>query len=171
MMPKGRATVTEMMVSPSGALLALDLWNADETSVASAALGLALPGPGRAETGLMGTAMRLGPRRWWLDGNGFSAATLSAALQGTGIVTPVEGGWTRVQLAGAGWRELVMESGLIDAEHPAFGPGAVTISLLCHARCVIHVPGPNRCEVFVPASYSDHCLSQWREMGWQQVAA
>ncbi len=163
--------MSEMTVSPAGALLALDVWNPADGPAVSAALGLTLPGPGRAESGLAGAALRLGPRRWWLDGAGFVLSALAGTLQGLGTVTPVEGGWTRVSLAGAGWRDLIMESGMIDAESAAFGPGSVAISLLCHARCVIHVCAANRCEVFVPASYTDHCLTQWRATGWQHIAA
>lgn len=164
MIPKGRSIVTELTVSPAGALLALDLWDAADTPAASQALGLDLPGPGRAHVGTAGTIMRLGPRRWCLDGAGFA---LAPALGGCGVVTAIGGGWTRVQLHGAGWRDLVMECGLIDAENPEFGPGSVAASLLCHVRCVIHVREPAQCDVFVPSSYADHCLAQWLGMGWQ----
>jgi heterotetrameric sarcosine oxidase gamma subunit len=170
MIPKGRAIVTEMIVSPAGALLALDLWDAADDAAATAALGLTLPGPGRAETGAAGAVLRLGPRRWWLDGAGFAQDAIAPALNGTGAVTAVDGGWVRVRLAGAGWRALMMESGLIDAEDPGFDPGSVAVTHLCHARCVIHVRAATRCEVFVPASYADHCLAQWRASGWQQAS-
>ncbi len=168
MIPKGRVIVTEMIVSPAGALLSLDLWDAGEDAAASTALGVVLPGPGRAQALPSGAALRLGPRRWWLDSDSVDTSALAKALNGFGTVTPVEGGWVRVQLAGNGWRDLIMESGLIDAEATEFGPGTVAVTPLCHVRCVIHVQAATRCEVFVPASYSGHCLTQWREMGWQQ---
>lgn len=170
MIRKGRAIVTEMIVGPAGPLFALDLWDVADDAAASAVLG-ALPGPGRGEIGAAGAVLRLGPRRWWLDGAGFAPDAIASALQGTGVVTAVDGGWVRVRLAGAGWRALVMESGLIDAEDPGFGPGTVAVTPLCHARCVLHVRTATQCDVFVPASYADHCLSQWRASGWQQVAA
>lgn len=158
-----------MIVSPAGALLALDLWDAENAAAAASALGLALPGPGRAAVGAVGPVLRLGPRRWWLDGAGFDPHALAAALGATGSITPVEGGWVRVALHSTQWRDPIMESGLIDAEDPAFGPGSVAITPLCHARCAVHVRAPDWCEVFVPASYADHCLSHWRGLGWQQV--
>lgn len=158
-----------MIVSPARALLALDLWDGGNNAAALSVLGLELPGPGCAVIGVAGSVLRLGPRRWWLDGAGFDAGVLAAQLDESGAVTPVEGGWVRVVLQGTQWRDLVMESGLIDAEDPAFGAGSVAVSLLCHARCVVHVRAPDRCEVFVPASYADHCLSHWQGLGWQQV--
>jgi heterotetrameric sarcosine oxidase gamma subunit len=160
-----------MIVSPVGALLALDLWDVTDDSAAALALGMPLPEPGRSATGGAGTILRVGPRRWWLDGAGFAPAAIAMALNGSGVVTPVAGGLVRVQLSGTRWRDLVMESGLIDAEHPAFGPGTVVVTPLAHARCVVHVRAAALCEVYVPASYADHCLSAWRGMGWHQVAA
>jgi len=76
-----------------------------------------------------------------------------------------------VSLSGARWRDLVMDSGLIDAEDPAFAAGTVAVTVLCHARCVLHVRAATLCDIYVPASYAQHCLSSWREMGWQDVAA
>jgi heterotetrameric sarcosine oxidase gamma subunit len=160
-----------MIVGPVGTLLALDLWDSADTASVSRALGFALPGPGRAETGVAGTVLRVGPRRWWLDGAGFAADHLAQALGEAGVITPVDGGWVRVQLAGTRWRDLVMQSGLIDAENPDFGSGSVAVTPLSHARCVLHVRAASRCDVFVPASYADHCVSAWREMGWQHIAA
>lgn len=165
-MHKGRAIVTEMTVGPVGALLALDLWKADDAAGAAGALGVALPGPGQAE----GAVLRVGPRRWWLVGTDFDRAGLAAALNGAGALTPVAGGWAHVQWSGMGWRDLIMQSGLIDAEHADFGPDTVAVTTLCHARCVVHVRGTDRCDVFVPASYADHCLSAWRGMGARAVA-
>ena len=150
-----------MIVSPAAMLFALDVWDADQ---AAATLGLPLPGPGLGETGAAGAVLRVGPRRWWFDG-------VQAPVPGdAGVVTPIAGGWVRVQLSGAGWRDLVMASGLIDAEQAGFGAGTVAVAALCHARCVLHVRATALCEVFVPASYAEPCLSAWRTLGWQQVA-
>jgi len=160
-----------MMVSPAGALLALDLWDADNDLAAAQALGMALPEPGRSAAGALGTVLRVGPRRWWLDGAGFAPGAIVSGLNGTGVVTPVGGGLVRVQLSGARWREVIMASGLIDAEDPGVGPGSVAITALHHARSVLHVRAAALCDVYLPASYAEHCLSAWRDMGWQQVAA
>lgn len=160
-----------MIVAPADALLALDLWDADNDLAAAQALGVALPEPGRSAAGALGTVLRIGPRRWWLDGAGFAPGAIALALNGTGAVTPIFGGVVRVQLSGATWRDLIMTSGLIDAENRGFAPGSVAVTALHHARCVLHVRAAGLCEVFVPASYAEHCLSAWREMGWQQVAA
>jgi sarcosine oxidase gamma subunit len=160
-----------MIVGPAAGLLALDLWDAREDAAAAAALGLALPGPGQAAAGAAGYVLRAGPRRWWLDGAGFDAEALTTALDGTGVVTPNAGGWVRVALHGAPWCELIMQSGLIDAEDPGFAPGHVAVTVLCHARCLVHVRAPLHCDIFVPASYAGHCLAHWRALGWHQIAA
>eukprot|EP01037_Dinobryon_pediforme_P004490 gene4490-4536_t len=110
--------------------------------------------------------LRVAPRRWWLDGAGFPA-TVPAT---TGVVTAVGGAWNRVRLSGSGWRDLLMQSGLIDAENPAFGPGTVAVTPLCHVRCAVHVRATTQCDVFVPRSYTEHCLSLWRGLGWHEVA-
>jgi phosphate starvation-inducible PhoH-like protein len=62
-------------------------------------------------------------------------------------------------------------SGLIDAEDPGFAPGHVAVTVLCHARCLVHVREPLLCDIFVPASYAGHCLAHWRALGWRQHAA
>jgi sarcosine oxidase gamma subunit len=141
-----------MHVGPAGALYALDLWD-------DAAPGL--PGPGRSQDGVL----RVGPRRWWIDG------TMPPDPGDRGVITAIGGGWTRVTLIGATWRDLIMHAGLIDAEHPDFGPGSVAVTTLSHADCVIHVRGPAQCEVFVPSSLAEHCLGHWRALGWHQVTA
>lgn len=163
MMRKGHAIVTEFFVSPAKALFALDLWDASDVAAGAIVLpGIVLPGPGRALVGAGGTVLRVGPRRWWLDGAG-----LVGAVAGRGVVTEIGGGWARVRLVGD-WRDLVMQSGLFDAEAPGFDPGAVAVTPLCHAPCVLHVRAQTCCEVFVAASHAAHCLAHWRELGWQQ---
>jgi len=160
MMRKGRAIVTEFFVSPAKALFALDLWDAADIVPGD----IVLPGPGRALLGAGGAVLRVGPRRWWLDGAGLFA---DEALAGRGVLTEIGGGWARVRLVGD-WRDLVMQSGLFDAEAPAFDPGAVAVTPLCHAPCVLHVRAQTWCEVFIAASHVAHCLAHWRELGWQQ---
>ncbi len=151
--------MTELRISPAATLFALDLWDDVPT------LGdMALPGPGRAATGAMGTVLRVGRRRWWLDGAG---GDIAAEIGDRGAMTPIGGGWTRVRLIGD-WRDLVMRSGMFDAESPAFGMGQVAVTPLCHAPCVIHVWTDDTAEVLVAASFSRHCLAHWRDLGWSE---
>ncbi len=164
MMAKGRGIVTEYTIAPAGMLLSLDMWDARGAMLGA----IALPGPGRSHAAAGGTILRVGPKRWWLDGAGFDAVEATAALEGRGVVTPNAGGWRRVTLNGD-WRDLVMQSGLFDAETPAFGPGSVAMTTLCHAPCVLHVLGEDMCEVFVPASYAGHVLAHWQHCGWRRT--
>ncbi|WP_353227204.1 sarcosine oxidase subunit gamma family protein [Novosphingobium sp.] len=154
-----------MVVAPADTLFALDLWHGADHAAASAALGFALPDAGQGVAVAGGTVLRVGPRRWWLNGAGF--ADLTPGDQG--VVTPVGGGWTRVTLNGAGWRDLIMQSGLIDAESAQFGSGSVAVTPLHHARCAVFVRANDICEVFVPNSYSGHILSHWDHLGWTRV--
>jgi heterotetrameric sarcosine oxidase gamma subunit len=155
--------VTEFSVRAAPQLLALDLW-----SVTDARLGdIALPGPGRVLQAEGGAVLRVGPRRWWLDGEGFAAADVTSALGERGAVTPVGGGWNRVTLQGD-WRDLVMQSGMFDAENRTFAAGSVAVTPLCHAPCVVRPIGDAQCDVLVAASYTAHCLGHWRHLGWQQ---
>ncbi len=154
--------MTDVIASPAGALFALDLWHSADPAAVAAAISLALPAPGQAVEDERGTVLRLSRQRWWLLGDGFADLAHDSALTDHGVISAVGGGWTRVQMTRPDWRALLMTSGLIDAEHPDFGPGSTAISLLCHVRCVIHVRAAQACDIFVPASYTDHCLAQWR---------
>lgn len=158
-MPKGRAIVTEMTVSPASGLHLLELWHGIDPAQAAATLGLPLPAPGRAEAFAGGHVLRLAPRRWWIDG---AAPEVPADL---GAQTPMGGGWTRVAMAGPDWRDVMMHSGLIDVETPAFGPGSVVITPLCHVRSVLHCLDADTVHIHVPASTRDHCLAMWRDLG------
>jgi len=166
MISKGRVIETDMVISPAHTLLSLDMWDARGAKLGD----IVLPAAGRAVTAAGGTILRVGPKRWWLDGAGFVASDVVAALEGRGVVTPNAGGWRRVRLTGD-WRDLIMQSGLFDAEDPAFGPGSVAMTTLCHAPCVVHVLAEDTCQVFVPASYAGHVLAHWQHLGWQQGMA
>ena len=155
--------MTELLVSPAETLLSLDMWDGRGATLGD----IVLPAPGRAQTAAGGTILRVGPKRWWLDGAGFVAADVTAVLDDRGVVTPNAGGWLRVRMTGD-WRDLIMQSGLFDAENPGFGPGSVAMTPLCHAPCVLHVVADAKCEVFVPASYAGHVLAHWHGLGWQQ---
>lgn len=163
-MPKGRVTVTDRVAihtAPAGPIHALDLWDAAGPERAAAALGFALPAPGRSAGDGQLRALRLKPAVWWLDGP-LDPAALEQALAGTGAVTAIGGGLVRVRLEGAGWRALLMRDAVFDAEDPAFGPGCCAATLIAHVPVRLHVLAEAVCEVFVPASMAGHVLPGWR---------
>ena len=49
--------MTDMIVGPAQALLALDLWDAADHAAAAAAVGAQLPGAGRAQASAAGTVL------------------------------------------------------------------------------------------------------------------
>lgn len=153
--------MTDHTATRVGTMLALDLWDAGDAALLDSVLGLTLPTAVQAAIGAAGTALRVGPRRWWLDGAGFDAAAIAAALGDRGVVTANGGAWVRTTLTGPDWRDRLAGGALIDAE--ALTPGQVMVTLLFHARAVVHARGADACDVYVPASYAAHCLGHWHE--------
>lgn len=159
--------MTELIPSPASALVALDLWRGEDVAGLETVLGFALPDPGKAVPVGSGYVLRVGPWRWWLDGDGFDGRAIASALGERGAVTPLGGAWRRVRLVGDDWRGLLMLSGLFDAEGPSFGAGSVASTLLCHAPCCVHVLPDAVAEVYVPSSLAEHCLAEWEKAGWK----
>lgn len=153
MMHKGHATVTDWTTAPATGLCVLDLWH----GAAHVAGGIDLPAPGRALAHGEGHVLRVGPRRWWLDG-----ADLGALDPAHGALTAIGGGWTRVRVTGPDWRAMLMEGALFDAEDPTFVPGSVATGLFAHAHVVVHVRDAAVIDLFVPATLADHVLGLWR---------
>lgn len=141
----------ELTTQPAGALSVLDMWHG-ATFVAG---DVALPGPGRALPLGDGHVLCVGPRRWWLDG-------VALAVPAEGAITAIGGGWTRARITGPGWRTMLMQGALFDAEHPDFGPGCVATALFAHAGVVVHVRAAEAIDLFVPATLADHVLALWR---------
>jgi heterotetrameric sarcosine oxidase gamma subunit len=163
MTPKERAIVTEPVALRAGTMLALDLWDAGDAASLATALGFPLPAAGQAAVCDAGTVLRVGPRRWWLDGAGFDAATIAATLADRGVITANGGGWVRTTLTGPDWRDQLASGVLVDTDSAALTPGQVAVTLLFHARAVVHVRADNLCDVYVPASYAEHCLGHWHD--------
>lgn len=151
--------MTELTHSAASGLHLIELWHGIDPAQAAATLGVPLPAPGRAAAHAGGHVLRLGPRRWWIDG------AVPAVPGELGALTAVGGGWTRVVMTGSGWRDVVMHSGLIDVEGSAFDPGSVAVTPLCHVRSVVHCLSDAVVHIFVPNSTREHCLASWRELG------
>ena len=137
-------------------LAMLELWG--DPAVAAKrlakALGHALPAAGRAE----GRVLRLGPATWLIEGD---SADLEAPLGDGGALTAVGGGYARVRISGNGWRALLMEGGLFDAESAAFAPGCVATTLIEHVTVTLKVESADSCLALVPASHAADLVHFW----------
>ena len=164
MIRKGRATVTDLSITmmPPAPLHALEIWSQPQAVAArfEAATGFALPSMGRAAGNDSLHLIRYEPAVWLVEGN---AEPLPALLGADGALTAIGGAIVRIRLAGDGWRALLMESGMFDAESPAFAPGCSAATMIDHVGVRLHVISADVCIAYVPASYSRDLLHFWQE--------
>jgi heterotetrameric sarcosine oxidase gamma subunit len=160
------------------AVIAIDLWSDyDEArGRAGAALGGALPGRlGSADLTGGWRALRVEPTVWWLTGplEGLegAVAALEAALGEDGAAVDLTGGLIRLEVAGPGWRELLMIGGVFDAENPAFGPGSTAGTILHHVGVRYDVVDDDRVHIFVAPSYAHDLLQRLRAVAARLEAA
>jgi heterotetrameric sarcosine oxidase gamma subunit len=162
MMSPENATVTEVNITTlaPAPLHALDIWS-HPISVAQrfeAAMGFALPAMGRSAGINNLQLMRFEPSVWLVEGD---VSALPTLLGEDGALIAMGGGIVRVQLSGTGWRALLMESGVFDAENPSFGPGCTAATLIDHVNVRLHVVRDDMCIAYVPASFSTGLIKFW----------
>ena len=146
---------------PAAPLHVLELWGNPKSAAArlKQALGFALPETGKAASNGSTTLIRFEPTVWLVEGD---LAGLDAALGEDGALTAIGGGIVRVQLSGAGWRTLLMEGGVFDADNPAFGPGCSAATVIDHVGVRLHVTAEDSCTAYVPASYAHDMIDFWQ---------
>ncbi len=147
---------------PAAPLHALEIW-CNAPAVAKrfeAATGFALPLMGRSGGTDTLRLIRYEPTVWLVAGD---ARALPAILGDDGAITPIGGGIARVRLSGKGWRTLLMESGMFDAESPEFAPGCSAATIIDHVAVRLHVESEDLCDVYVPLSYSEGLVHFWEE--------
>lgn len=105
---------------PAEPLYALEIWgNAKAVAARFAkAMGLDLPSMGQASSQGLVTLMRFEPTVWLVEGD---VSGIESTLADDGALTAIGGGVVRVEFSGPGWRRLLMEGGVFDAENPGFG--------------------------------------------------
>jgi len=104
------------------------------------------------------TLMRFEPAVWLVEGD---VAGLAKVLGVDGALTPIGGGIVRVRLSGPGWRRLLMEGGVFDAECPAFAPQCCAATVIDHVNVRLHVEAEDACLAYVPASYANDLIEFW----------
>jgi heterotetrameric sarcosine oxidase gamma subunit len=164
MTPQGNAIVTDVTIStlPAAPLHALEIWS-NATAVAKqfeTATGFALPAMGRSAGSDALRLIRYEPTVWLVEGD---ASAVPAILGDDGALTAIGGGIVRVRLSGEGWRTLLMEGGVFDAENPAFGPGCSAATIIDHVAVRLHVVSDEACDVYVPASFSAGLMHFWEQ--------
>lgn len=151
--------MTEVTITPlpPAPLYALEVWSNPQAVAArfAKAKGITLPPIGRAA----GNFIRFEPTVWLVEGE---TAGLEALLGDDGALTAIGGGIVRVRLSGPGWRRLLMEGGVFDAEDPGFGPGSSAATVIDQVNVRLHVSDASECIAYVPASYAFDLIEYWK---------
>jgi heterotetrameric sarcosine oxidase gamma subunit len=155
-------TITPLPAAP---LHALEVWS-NALAVANrfaAATGFALPPMGRAGGTDALRLIRYEPTVWLVEGDASALpAILGPEILGDdGAITAIGGGIVRVRLSGKGWRTLLMEGGVFDAENPAFAPGCSAATIIDHIAVRLHVVSDDVCDAYVPASFGAGLVHFW----------
>jgi heterotetrameric sarcosine oxidase gamma subunit len=157
-------TITPLPAAP---LHALEIWS-EAPAVAKrfeAATGFALPPMGRSAGTDALRLIRYEPTVWLVEGDASALPDILGPqiLGDDGSLTPIGGGIVRVRLSGRGWRALLMEGGMFDAESPAFTPGSSAATIIDHIAVRLHVVSDDACDVYVPASFSAGLMHFWEQ--------
>jgi len=164
MIQQESVTVTEVTITtlPAAPLHVFEIWG-NAASVAKrfkAATGLALPATGRSGGNDALRLIRFEPTVWLVEGD---ISALGDVLAEDGALTAISGGIVRIRLSGHGWRTLLMEGGVFDAESPAFAAGCSTATIIDHVNVRLHVIDETTCDAYVPLSFSKGLLHFWKQ--------
>lgn len=102
--------------------------------------------------------MRFEPTVWLVEGE---VVGLADILGEDGALTAIGGSIVRVRLTGAGWRRLLMEGGVFDAENPGFGLGDCAATVIDHVGVRLFVEAEDACLAYVPASFAHDLVAFW----------
>ena len=154
--------MTELAITelPAAPLHVLEIWSNPVAVLGrfNKAFGAALPLLGAS---LQLSAMRLiryEPTVWLVEGE---IVGLAEILGSDGSLTAIGGGLVRVRLSGAGWRSLLMEGGVFDAESRAFTAGCSATTVIDHVNVRLYVESDDACLAYVPLSYAHDMVRFW----------
>ena len=150
-------SITELPAAP---LHVLEIWS-DPHGVAkrfAKAFGASLP-PLGSSLGLPSMRLiRYEPTVWLVEGE---IGDLAEILGSDGSLTAIGGGLVRVRLSGAGWRSLLMEGGVFDAESTDFAAGCSAATVIDHVNVRLLVESDDACLAYVPLSYAHDMIHFW----------
>ena len=144
----------QIIVAPAGDVVLLDLWSGDVD----------------AQCGDI-PRLQVEPRRWWLLGAEDRIETLAQQIANHGALAPIGGGLVRATLSGEGWRSLLMNAGLFDAEGPAFTTGSLASTMIHHIAVRLVVTGDQSCDVYFAASYAPALIDHWSRVAGPHAVA
>ena len=147
---------------PAAPLHVFEIWS-NPAAVAArfvAATGFDLPPMGRSGGIEALRLIRYEPTVWLAEGD---ISVLPDVLAEDGALTAIGGGVVRVRLSGKGWRALLMEGGVFDAENPAFTIGCSAATIIDHVAVRLHVVGEDACDAYLPLSFSKALIHFWDE--------
>jgi heterotetrameric sarcosine oxidase gamma subunit len=156
--------VTDVSITalPAAPLYALEIWS-NPSAVAQRfkeRIGFALPVMGRSNGSDALRLIRYEPTVWLAEGD---ASALLGILADDGTLTAIGGGIVRVRLSGTGWRTMLMEGGVFDAESPNFADGCSAATIIDHVAVRLHVVEEMTCDAYVPLSYSKGLIHFWQQ--------
>jgi len=156
--------VTDVTITalPAAPLHALEVWS-DPEAVAQRfeeAFGFALPSMGRSNGSDTLRLIRYEPTVWLVEGD---VSALPSILAEDGALTAIGGGIVRVRLSGKGWRTLLMEGGVFDAESPTFATGCSAATIIDHVAVRLLVVNATTCDAYVPLSFSKGLMHFWEQ--------
>lgn len=152
-------TITTLPAAP---LHVFEIWS-NPAAVAKrfqAAIGFALPATGQSGGNDTLCLIRFEPTVWLVEGD---ISALADVLADDGALTAINGGIVRMRLSGSGWRTLLMEGGVFDAEDPTFAAGCSAATIIDHVNVRLHVVDETTCDAYVPLSYSQGLLHFWQQ--------
>ncbi|MFM9898348.1 hypothetical protein [Sphingorhabdus sp.] len=155
-------TKLSITMLPAAPLHVFEIWS-NPAAVAKrfeAKCGFALPALGRSDGTAALRLIRYEPTVWLVEGD---ASALSGILSDDGAVTAIGGGIVRIRLSGKGWRTLLMEGGVFDAESPTFAAGCSAATIIDHVNVRLHVVDENTCDAYVPLSFSQGLMHFWEQ--------
>ena len=155
-------TDVSITLPPPTPLYALEIWDNGPAVAArfDRALGFPLPRLGRSAKSNDLQLIRFEPTVWLAEG---SISMLDDIVGDDGALTAIGGGVVCVRLSGPGWRSLLMEGGVFDAESRGFAPGCSAATIIDHVAVRLHVVNDETCDAYVPASYSTGLIHFWEE--------
>ncbi len=162
-------TDTTIMTLPPAPLHALEIWSRPQDVAAriEAVLGATLPPMGRSAASGGFTIIRFEPTVWLVEGD---AEPFAALLGEDGALTAVGGGIVRVRIAGPGWRTLLMENAMFDAEARDFAAGCSAATIIDHVAVRLRVESEEACLAYIPASYAVGLVHFWERALWRLAA-
>ena len=102
--------------------------------------------------------IRYEPTVWLVEGK---TGGLAEILGSDGSLTAIGGGLVRVRLSGAGWRSLLMEGGVFDAESMTFATECSAATVIDHVNVRLLIESDDACLAYVPLSYAHDVIHFW----------